>query len=238
MKFSKLARIYTNHRVSENQTITLDSDIFHYCKSVLRMKLSEEFRLFNEIDGEYLVQITELNKRDLKIIVRKQLRKVKPETQLTLALALIKPDRFIEAIKAATQLGATRIIPLISERTQYKSINHEKILKCIIESTEQSERLIPPILDNPIKLEELIIKPDIEQLIFANENEEALKISAISGFKDSLAVLIGPEGGFSDEEQKLLLQNERIVSVTLGNTVLRSEVAVSSVIASVNLMRG
>lgn len=238
MKFSKLARIYTNLKINQNQTITLDGNIFHYCKSVLRMKLSEEFRLFNELDGEFLVQITELNKRDLKIIVLNQLRKTQSETHLTLALAIIKPDRFIEAIKAATQLGATKIIPIICQRTQYKSINHEKFLKCILESTEQSERLIPPILNKPIKLEEFSKIPDIGQIIFANENEESLKISSIKEFKDSVTVLIGPEGGFSDHEQKLLLQNEKIISVTLGKTVLRSEVAVSSAIACVNLIRG
>ena len=171
------------------------------------------------------------------MVVKNQLRASKTQGQLLLAIAIIKPDRFIEAIKAAVQLGVTKIIPIVSERAQYKSINHERIMKCIIESTEQSERLIPPILNEPIKLQDFILTPDIQQIIFANENEESIKINSIKKFAISVAVMIGPEGGFSDNEQRMLLQNEKIVSVTLGETILRSEVAVSSLIACVNLMR-
>jgi len=69
MKFSSLSRIYTTSRIAKNQIITLSDDIFHYCKSVLRMKISEEFRLFNSIDGEFKAEVRAINKRDLQVFI-------------------------------------------------------------------------------------------------------------------------------------------------------------------------
>jgi 16S rRNA (uracil1498-N3)-methyltransferase len=238
MKFSTLPRVYITYRIEKNQSLTLGDDLFHYCKSVLRMKLSEEFRIFNETDGEFKVKITAINKRDLKIIVGNQLRIPEPLLPLILAVCIIKPDRFIEAIKGAMQLGVTEIMPIISERTQAKSINYERINKCIIEATEQSERLIPAILHKPISLSGFCDLENIEQIIFANEEENKVKINNIKKFANNIAVLVGPEGGFSKEEKAKLIENKKVISISLGNTVLRSEIAAVAMVACVDMMRG
>lgn len=237
MKFSNLTRIYTNSRIIKNQTITLDEEIFHYCKTVLRMRAGEEFRLFNQIDGEFRVKVAEISKRNLQIIIVDKLREVVHEKALILGLCIIKADRFIEAVKAAVQLGVTEIIPIISERTQSKAINHERITKCITESVEQSERFVLPLLHTPITLDKFLGLELIEQIIFANEEEKSLTVSSIKQTKEKLAVLIGPEGGFSTEEKQMLVVNDKVQSVTLGSTVLKSEVAAVALIACVNLMR-
>ncbi len=237
MKFSSLSRIYTTCELIKNQTLTLDNDIFHYCKSVLRIKLSEEIRIFNHHNGEFKAKIISINKRDLQIVIGDKLREIEYQKPLVLAICIIKPDRFTEAIKAAVQHGVTEIIPIISTRTQFRHINQERMAKCIIEAIEQSEGFIPPILQLPINLEEFCHDKNIEQIIFANEEESNQKISSIKNFKKNIAVLIGPEGGFSSEEKAKLMANSKIISVSLGNRVLRSEVAVTSILACVNLIR-
>jgi 16S rRNA (uracil1498-N3)-methyltransferase len=238
MKFSSLSRIYTTSRIAKNQIITLNDDIFHYCKSVLRMKISEEFRLFNSIDGEFKAEVRAINKTDLQVVIREKLREAEYQKPLILAMCIIKPDRFIEALKAAVQQGVTEIIPVISERTQFRSINQQRLTKCIIESVEQSEGFVIPVLRLPVNLKEFCNISGIDQIIFANEEESGrVKISSIKKFEENIAILVGPEGGFSPSEKEKLISNPKIISVSLGNRVLRSEVAAISMVACVKLMR-
>jgi len=238
MKFSSLSRIYTTSRIAKNQIITLNDDIFHYCKSVLRMKISEEFRLFNSIDGEFKAEIRAINKRDLQVFIGQKLREVEHQNPLILAMCIIKPDRFTEALKAVVQQGVTEIIPVISERTQFKSINQQRLTKCIIESVEQSEGFVIPVLRLPVNLKEFCNINGVDQIIFANEEESGeVKISSIKKFEENIAILVGPEGGFSPSEKEKLISNPKIISVSLGNRVLRSEVAAINMVACVNLMR-
>jgi 16S rRNA (uracil1498-N3)-methyltransferase len=238
MKFSSLSRIYTTSRIAKNQIITLSDDIFHYCKSVLRMKISEEFRLFNSIDGEFKAEVRAINKRDLQVFIGQKLREVEHQTPLILAICIIKPDRFTEALKAVVQQGVTEIIPVISERTQFRSINQQRLTKCIIESVEQSEGFVIPVLRLPVNLKEFCNINGVDQIIFANEEESGgVKINSIKKFEENIAILVGPEGGFSPSEKEKLISNPKIISVSLGNRVLRSEVAAINMVACVNLMR-
>ena len=148
------------------------------------------------------------------------------------------PDRFIEALKAAVQQGVTEIIPVISERTQFRSINQQRLTKCIIESVEQSEGFVIPVLRLPVNLKEFCNISGVDQIIFANEEESGeVKISSIKKFEENIAILVGPEGGFSSNEKEKLISNPKIISVSLGNRVLRSEVAAISIVACVNLIR-
>lgn len=238
MKFSSLSRIYTTSRIAKNQIITLSDDIFHYCKSVLRMKISEEFRLFNSIDGEFKAEIRAINKRDLQVVIGKKLRKVEYQKPLILAMCIIKPDRFTEALKSAVQQGVTEIIPVISERTQFKNLNQQRLTKCIIESVEQSEGFVVPVLHLPVDLQEFCNISGVDQIIFANEEEnQGVKISSIKKFEENIAIFVGPEGGFSPSEKEKLISSPKVISVSLGNRVLRSEVAAITMVACVNLMR-
>ncbi len=238
MKFSSLSRIYTTSRIAKNQIITLSDDIFHYCKSVLRIKISKEFRLFNNIDGEFKAEVRAINKRDLQVVIGQKLREVEHQKSLILAMCIIKSDRFTEALKAVVQQGVTEIIPVISERTQFKSINQQRLTKCIIESVEQSESFVIPVLRLPVNLKEFCNISGVDQIIFANEEESGgVKISSIKKFEENIAILVGPEGGFSLNEKEKLISNPKIISVSLGNRVLRSEVAAISIVACVNLIR-
>lgn len=238
MKFSHLPRIYTSEHIYKKQTIIMEKDDFHYLKSVIRIRKFETFRLFNSQDGEFLVTVKEINRASLEVEVDSQIRDINQEKDLELALCIIKQDRMIEAIKSAVQLGATRIIPIISSRTQYKQISREKIQKCIIQSVQQSERFSVPALEQELNLADFYEKYNNQQIIFACESEsEDKKISNISKIQDKPIILIGPEGGFNDQEILMIRSMSKAESVSLGRTVLRAEVAVASALACVSMIR-
>ena len=237
MKFSQLTRIYSNQSIEKNQTLTIANEHFHYLKSVMRLRRNEFFRIFNHIDGEYMAKIQEINPSSIIVDVIEQIKTPHSENNLTLAICIIKYDPMVEAIKAAIQLGATRIIPIISCRVQLKKINADKINKVILNATEQSERLKPAILCSEMNLEELLNMKDIEQLIVAIENEDEHNIISKLKIRSCPAILIGPEGGFTDEEIQLIKSYEHVNSISLGATVLRSETSATASIACVQMMR-
>ena len=239
MKFSHLTRLYTSQSICKNQTLKIENEDFHYLKSVMRLKKSDIFRIFNAIDGEFATKVEELvGKSHVTVRIESQIRAVTVEKELILGLCLIKPDRMTEAIKSATALGVTKIIPLLSERTQYKTINKGKMERCIISATEQSERFKPAELAQEIQLNEFCKLPEMEQVIFACESEiKTNRIIDIPNLKRTIAVLIGPEGGFSVNEMRLIKSYDHVYPISLGNTVLRTEIAVTAALACVQMMR-
>lgn len=238
MKFSHLRRLYINESIIENQSINIMGDDFHYLRSVMRLKKLETFRVFNEKDGEFLVKILDIGRSNLNIIVEKLLRPVLPEQELILAMCIIKPDRMLEAIRGAVQLGVTQIIPVISERVQIQKISREKILKSIINSTEQSERFRPTELLPKICLSDLCKIQEFEQIICASETEDIKnKVTNINKIQEKPVILIGPEGGFSEDEMKMIKSYKHIYSVSLGKNVLRAETAAITALSCISMIR-
>lgn len=237
MRFSKLSRVHTNLRIAKNQTLRFEGETFHHLTTVLRMKTGQEFRIFNSVDGEFNATITNIEKKTFSAEIGDQLRQVRPEKPLTLGLCLIKPEKFLMAVNSTIQLGVTKIIPIISARTQFKSINREKTEKIITEATEQSERFLIAKLLEPIALEDFIDDHQFTQIIFANEDEAKLNLTPTVNIENNVAILIGPEGGFSETEKQLLLASPKVLSTKLGNNVLRSEVAATCLISWVNYLR-
>lgn len=238
MKFSHLIRLYSSIPIYKNQALKIEGEDFHYLKSVIRLRKSDTFRLFNESGGEFLARIDDVAKTYVNISLADQIRSIETEKELILGICLIKPDRMIEVIKSAVQLGVTKIFPLLSERTQYKKINREKFEKSIIQSTEQSERFKPAELSQEMQLADFCKLDRIEQIIFALESEEKTnKISDIKKIKEKVAVLIGPEGGFSEQEIGFVKSYNHVCSVSLGNTVLRTETAATAALACVQMVR-
>ncbi|OZG32002.1 MULTISPECIES: 16S rRNA (uracil(1498)-N(3))-methyltransferase [Rickettsieae] len=237
MKISRLHRIYSNIKLIENYSLNLAEDHSHYLKTVLRLKIGDHFRIFNGIDGEFIAQITDITKNNLHVELTNILRKTIIEPELTLGISIIKSDRMLDAIDMAVQLGVTKIIPLITERSQFRNVNNQKLMKCIIESTEQSERLIPPIL-MPLTSLSLFLDQNLNNsIIYANENEDEnntlLKIMPTS--YSNISVIVGPEGGFSPNELKILSLRPNSLSISLGVNVLRTETAVAACLAQIKL---
>ena len=145
----------------------------------------------------------------------------------------------LDAIDMAVQLGVTKIIPLIAERSQFRTVNTQRLMKCIIESTEQFERLIPWILMPVVSLSLFLEQTLDNSIIYANENENntLLKIMPIysSDISANLSVVVGPEGGFSQNELQMLSLKPNTLSISLGSNILRTETAVARCLAQIKL---
>ncbi len=230
MKYSKLPRIYLKDKIIAETNYSLDSEQDNYLKNVLRIRDGFDIRVFNENDGEFLAKFSS-DKKSSSITAKSQIRtKLGKKNRLTLFMPVIKSDKFEQAIDAAIQIGVDEIIPVITDRVQRRDINYERIEKIIKESVRQSERLDFPILKSEKELREIdFLKYDY--VFFANEQESAEKQLKSS---PNLAAIVGPEGGFTEEEIEFLTSKTNIISISLGNNVLRSEVAAIALLSKIN----
>lgn len=236
MKISSLQRIYISSQIVLGQQITLDQDQTHYLTSVMRLKIGWRIRVFNEANGEFIAQVSSINKKSCTLEAVELFRPPMKMPRLHLAQGIIKGDRMTQALSMATQLGVTEISPIITERAQAKSINHERIMRVLIENSEQSERLSIPQLREPKTLEEFVTKGDFDILFYANENEEGSNAWDRND-ESKISILIGPEGGFTEAELEMLAACPKARSVSLGATVLRSETATAALISLVRIGR-
>ena len=140
-------------------------------------------------------------------------------------------------LQKATELGVSRIIPIISERTEVKDLNYERAKKIIIEATEQSNQLNPPEISEIIKLKKFIEqKEKTSQLLFADVNAKNKIKSKDLNIEKPIVILIGPEGDFSPNERELIVSKSNTISFSLSKNILRSDTAVISAISLVNFI--
>ena len=173
------------------------------------------------------------SKHVVQTVVTQNFKKMQSSPDLWLIFAPIKQNRMSIAIQKATELGVSKIIPCTTEYTNIKNINVKNLYQNAIEASEQSERLDIPSIEKEVDLKSLLNSwPKDRKLIYCDEKNTDNKsiIETIMPLKNSTkkwSVLIGPEGGFSDREKDLILQNNGVISVSLGNTILRSDTAIT-----------
>lgn len=236
MKISKIYRIYQKDYIPSSGLYILSAENAHYLSIVLRLRGGDKVRVFNEKQGEYLAKVYSFSKSGYSIEILEKFRDLKNISHLTIALSLIKSDRLMLAVEKAVELGVTEIAPLICNYSQFKNINMSKVEKTIIEAVRQCERLDLPALNPPLLLQKFNFNK-YDLVIYCNENEDELKTLKsldIASFKN-IAIIIGPEGGFSEEE--LVFLASKATSISLGNNVLRAETAAICAISQVQLLR-
>lgn len=237
MKIRSTNRVYTPVTLSENMNITLDGDILHYIRNVLRLKVGDRLRLFNEQSGEFLANIVDIGKKELCLEVERRFKAPSYVTGLSIALCLIKNDKMSDMVSMLVQLGVTEIIPIISEYTVNRNFNRERFERIAQEATEQCERLDVPTVLDPISLENLLQTHKFDYVIYANENESANgKLSTEIAKNKNIVMIVGPEGGFSDKELDIL-DKVGAISVTLGPNILRAETAAVKLVSYVQFLR-
>lgn len=211
-------RLYTSKNITF--PYTLDSEQSHYCVHVLRLNVGDKVQLFNASQGEYKAIIKNMNKKSLLLDDGVLIKTPTALKRCALAFSPIKQDRLNFMIEKATELGVTDFYPLIFEHTQIHKINTGRLLKIAIEAAEQSERLDIPTIHPCMKLRDFIHYSKETTLTFAAALERTdypSKNQQIDG------VIIGPEGGFSEAEKKLLI--DQYIPLSLGSTILRAETA-------------
>ena len=217
---------------SENISINLNSKLqkfqSHYLTKVMRLKVGESFSLFNQ-SGEWEAKINEISKGIVEFSVVKHLRPQENSKEVWLAFSPIKSNYFNFMIQKSTELGITKFLPIIFERTIVRKINKERLEKVIIEAAEQSNRITVPIIEEPQKLKNFLSN-DMD-LIFTDLNTANTKIDIKKLTTKPTCVIIGPEGDFSEEEREEILKFNGVQPIKINENILRSETAVISALS-------
>ena len=224
-------RLFYSKSLSLNLTDKLDKSQSHYVSKVMRLKEKEVFSLFNS-SGEWEAKISNITKSIIEFNVTKQLRQKENIKELWLAFSPIKSNYFNFMIQKATELGVTKFLPVIFERTIVRKINKERLEKVIIEAAEQSNRITVPSIEDPQKLKSFL-NNDID-LIFTDLNTANTKIDLTKLTNKPTCVIIGPEGDFSEQEREEILKFNGVQSVKISENILRSETAVISALSIIN----
>jgi len=197
----------------------------------MRINIGKSFSLFNQ-SGEWEAKVENIDKGIVEFLVIKKLRSANREKEIWLAFAPIKLNYLNLMIQKATEIGVTRFIPLLTERTIVRKLNEKRINKIIIEASEKSNRLKVPSLDKLTKLDTFLKLNQNTNIIFGDINSENKKIDLKN--KNPLCVLIGPEGDFSLKERERILKLKNIIPLKINDNILRSETAAISMISIIS----
>ena len=228
-------RLFFSESLSINLNAKLDKSQSHYVNKVMRVKKNETLSLFNE-SGEWEAKIKEISKGIVEFIIIKQLRQKDNEKAIWLAFSPIKSNYFNFMIQKATELGVTKFIPVITDRTIVRKINYERIKKITIEASEQSNRLVVPKVEKTQNLKFFLEKNSNKiNIIFCDLNTKNQKLdSQIKKETKPICIMIGPEGDFTEREREQILNFKDIQSLKINNNILRSETAVISALSIIN----
>ena len=225
-------RLFFSKSLSLNLTDKLDKSQSHYVSKVMRIKENEVFSLFN-ISGEWEAKILGISKSIVEFNVTKQLRQKENFKELWLAFSPIKSNYFNFMIQKATELGVTKFLPIIFDRTIVRKINKERLEKVIIEAAEQSNRIQVPNIEDPQNLRDFLDKSDVD-LIFTDLNSKNNKVDLKKLTSKPTCIVVGPEGDFSESERDEILSYKGVQAIKINENILRSETAVISAISIIN----
>ncbi|KJV09582.1 hypothetical protein VZ95_10575 [Elstera litoralis] len=260
------ARLFVQAALVPGADLSLDEAQTHYLRAVLRLGPGDRLALVNGRDGEALAVLEKLEKRSGLARIDRLTRPFAPEPDLWLCFAPIKRARLDMIVEKATELGASRLLPVLTRRTNAGRVTTERLRAIAQEATEQCERLTLPEVAEPVQLAKLLADwPPGRVLLMADEAGDAPDaLSALAGLPESvgLAVLIGPEGGFDPSERDALKalaigqeprhgENEVngvsltapgragfVLRVSLGPRILRADTAAMALLALVQAQRG
>ena len=227
-------RLFFKESLSLNLTAKLYKSQFHYVNKVMRIKVGEVFSLFNN-SGEWEAKILTISKSIVEFNIIKQLRQKENVKDLWLAFSPIKSNYFNFMIQKATELGVTKFIPIIFDRTIVRKINKERLEKIIIEAAEQSNRINVPSIEEPQSLK-IFLSNEKMDLIFTDLNSQNKKIDLDKLTNNPTCVIIGPEGDFSEEEREKILSFKGVQPIKINENILRSETAVISTLSIVSYL--
>jgi len=227
-------RLFFKESLSLNLTAKLDKSQSHYVNKVMRIKVGEVFSLFNS-SGEWEAKILTISKSIVEFNITKQLRQKENVKELWLAFSPIKSNYFNFMIQKATELGVTKFLPIIFDRTIVRKINKERLEKVIIEAAEQSNRINVPFIEDPQSLKSFLNNEKMD-LIFTDLNSENKKLDFNKLTHNPTCVIIGPEGDFSEEERGEILAFKGVQPIKINENILRSETAVISALSIVNYL--
>lgn len=233
------ARLYVTDALSAGGSITLADDQAHYLRHVLRLDAGQALALFNGRDGEWRAIIAEAGKKGVRLDLETQLRpQPASAADVWLCFAPIKQGRIEMIVEKATELGAGRLLPVMTRRTQMQKVNADRLAAHAREAAEQCERLDVPEVAPAVTLEKLLQDwPPDRRLYLCAERSDAPSLLAATKGEGPCALLVGPEGGFAPEELDAIAVLSQVVTVSLGPRILRAETAAIAALAILQSVR-
>ena len=225
-------RLFFSDTLSANMIDKLDKDQSHYLSKVMRVKENEVFSLFNK-EGEWEAKILGIFKNIVEFKIIKQLRQKETTKELWLAFSPIKSNYQNFMLQKATELGVTKFLPIIFDRTVVRKINKDRLEKIVIEACEQSNRINVPNIEDAQDLNSFLKKNSMD-LIFTDLNSNIDKVDKSKFTDKPVCIIIGPEGDFSETEREKILSFKGVQPIKINENILRSETAVISAISIVN----
>ena len=225
-------RLFFSNTLSANMTDKLDKPQSHYLVKVMRIKENEFFSLFNSY-GEWEAKVLGILNGIVQFKIIKQIRSKESSKEIWLAFSPIKSNYQNFMIQKATELGVTKFLPIIFNRTIVRKINKERLEKIVIEASEQSNRLNVPLIEKAQNLKNFL-KLNSMDLIFTDLNSDNKKIDKSKLTNKPICIIIGPEGDFSETEREEILSFKNVQALKINENILRSETAVISAISILN----
>ena len=221
-------RLFVEHTLEAGAEIPLGGDRSRYLLTVMRGKPGDPVHLFNGRDGEWHATIARKDRRQCLLTVAKSLRAQTAPPDIHFYFAPLKKARLDYLAQKATELGASRIQPVMTRHTVAQRVNLERLRANVVEAAEQCGALWLPEVGDPLALNTLLEGWDTQRtLIFCDEAEEAHPpLSTLTALQSGpLAVLVGPEGGFAKQEREKLREQAFVTSLSLGPRILRADTA-------------
>ena len=236
-------RVYLDAPLAEGQAVSFDRAQVNYLLNVLRLEHGDVLLLFNGRDGEWQARLAGTGKRAPTAVIGERMREQPRPSDLHFLFAPLKHARLDYLVQKAVEMGASRLQPMITRHTQVARVNVDRMRANVIEAAQQCGILSLPEVADPVAFKDVIGQVDADRLlVFCDEDAEvkdpvaALAAAARAGLP--LAVLIGPEGGFAEEERKALLDRPNVVRIARGPRILRADTAAVAALALVQAALG
>ena len=227
-KCKNTIRLHCNQKLSLNKLLVLNKSDTHYLKNVMRCKENDQINLFNENDGEFYSEILEIKKHKMILEIFKLSTNTEIINDISLIFSLVKKNKMDFIIQKATEMGVKKIFPILTERSSIRNINTTRMYAIAKEASEQSNRISIPEISNLQTIQELLQQWDKKRsILYADEILKINKNLTILNRKNFVksSLLIGPEGGFSSEENDMLKTYKFVFPISFGQTILRSDTA-------------
>ncbi|MEN8722770.1 MAG: 16S rRNA (uracil(1498)-N(3))-methyltransferase [Alphaproteobacteria bacterium] len=226
--FQPKIRLYIDLPLREGVAVSLTKDQAHYLGTVMRQSVGDHVLLFNGADGEWAAHLDDLTRKGGTATPIEQTKPQDARPDIWLLFAPIKRARFDMVVEKATELGVARIAPVLTRYAGHDRVKQARMHAIAVEAAEQCGGNSLPVIEEPVKLDALLASwPQDRPLYFCDERRGAQPFQMVlSAHKTNKgALLIGPEGGFSPEEQAMLDDHPTALAVTLGPRILRAETA-------------
>lgn len=226
-----LPRLFVRAALAPGTTVDLDPAQANYLGNVLRLKEGAELLVFDGASGEWLARVAEADRKRMRLSITRRTLEPEAIADVWLAFAPVKRSQTNWLVEKATELGAARLVPVVTRRTIVERVKLERLAAIAIEAAEQCGRTRLPDIDEPLPLEHFLRHRDASRtLYFADENGGEPAAGAF--LPGAAAILTGPEGGFTDEEREAIRAAPNAVPISLGPRILRAETAALAALAT------